>query len=115
VVEVGLAGVGLKVASQRQVDMATTCSSAGAGRIRVELAVDGTRVASYTGAAFDARGCGAAAFHYGATDPRATAFHAGFERFTASEPATRRRTVRVRKAAVTKERPNTRQAWGNRR
>ncbi|MGW2721216.1 serine/threonine-protein kinase [Streptomyces sp. NPDC001492] len=85
VVEVDLADVGLKVASRQQVDMAMTCSPAGAGRIRVELGVDGTRVASYTGAAFDARGCGVAAFHYSATDPRGTAFHAGFERFTASE------------------------------
>lgn len=89
VVEVDLADVGLKVESQQQVDMSMTCSSAGAGLIKVELAVDGKRVASYTGAAFDARGCGLAAFHYSATDPRGTAFHAGFERFTASEPSTR--------------------------
>ncbi|MFI7400462.1 serine/threonine-protein kinase [Streptomyces sp. NPDC049541] len=87
VVEVDLADVGLKVASRQQVDMSMTCSPAGAGRIRVELGVDGTPVASYTGAAFDARGCGLAAFHYSATDPQGTAFHAGFERFTASEPA----------------------------
>ncbi|MFF4803647.1 serine/threonine-protein kinase [Streptomyces sp. NPDC001351] len=85
VVEVDLADAGLKVASQQQVDMSMTCSPAGAGRIKVELGVDGTRVASYTGAAFDARGCGVAAFHYSATDPQGTAFHAGFERFTASE------------------------------
>ncbi|MEV6940524.1 serine/threonine-protein kinase [Streptomyces sp. NPDC051172] len=87
VVEVDLADAGLKVASQQQVDMSMTCSPAGAGRIKVELGVDGTRVASYTGAAFDSRGCGVAAFHYSATDPQGTAFHAGFERFTASEPA----------------------------
>ena len=85
VVEVDLADVGLKVASQQQVDMSMTCSPAGTGRIKVELGVDGTRVASYTGAAFDARGCGVAAFHYSATDPQGTAFHAGFERFTAAE------------------------------
>ena len=85
VVEADLADLGLKVASQQQVDMSMTCSSAGAGRIKVQLAVDGTRVASYTGAAFDARGCGVAAFHYSATDPQGTAFHAGFERFTAAE------------------------------
>ncbi|GAA2479809.1 hypothetical protein GCM10010276_15540 [Streptomyces longisporus] len=85
VVEVDLADAGLKVASRQQVDMSMTCSPAGAGRIRVELGVDGTRVASYTGAAFDARGCGVAAFHYSATDPQGTAFHAGFERFTATE------------------------------
>ncbi|NUT25638.1 MAG: serine/threonine protein kinase [Streptomyces sp.] len=89
VVEVDLADVGLKVASQQQVDMSMTCSSAGEGRIRVELAVDGTRVASYTGSAFAERGCGVSAFHYSATDPRGTAFHAGFERFTASEPSAR--------------------------
>ncbi|MFF4506784.1 protein kinase [Streptomyces sp. NPDC001401] len=86
VVEVDLADVGLKVEDRQQVDMSMTCSAAGAGRIKVELAVDGTRVASYTGAAFDQRGCGLAAFHYSATDPQGTAFHAGFERFTASEP-----------------------------
>ncbi|MGW2521881.1 serine/threonine-protein kinase [Streptomyces sp. NPDC001617] len=85
VVEVDLADLGLKVESRQQVDMSMTCSSAGRGRIRVQLAVDGTLVASYTGAAFDERGCGVAAFHYSATDPRGTAFHAGFERFTASE------------------------------
>ncbi|NUR02978.1 MAG: serine/threonine protein kinase [Streptomyces sp.] len=85
VVEADLADVGLKVASRQQVDMSMTCSPAGAGRIRIELGVNGTRVASYTGAAFDARGCGVAAFHYSATDPQGTAFHAGFERFTASE------------------------------
>lgn len=85
VVEVDLADVGLKVESQQQVDMSMTCSSAGEGRIKVELAVDGTRVASYTGAAFGERGCGVAAFHYSATDPQGTAFHAGFDRFTASE------------------------------
>ncbi|MGW3121009.1 serine/threonine-protein kinase [Streptomyces sp. NPDC001107] len=85
VVEVDLGDVGLKVASRQQVDMSMTCSSAGAGRITVQLAVDGTRVASYTGGAFDARGCGVAAFHYSATDPQGTAFHAGFERFTAAE------------------------------
>ncbi|MFE5814844.1 serine/threonine-protein kinase [Streptomyces sp. NPDC056479] len=89
VVEVDLADVGLKVESQQQVDMSMTCSSAGEGRIKVELAVDGTRVASYTGAVFDERGCGVAAFHYSATDPRGTAFHAGFERFNASEPSAR--------------------------
>ncbi|WP_406470365.1 serine/threonine-protein kinase [Streptomyces sp. NBC_01615] len=89
VVEVDLADVGLKVESQQQVDMSMTCSSAGEGRIKVELAVDGTRVASYTGTAFDERGCGVAAFHYSATDPQGTAFHAGFERFTASEPSAR--------------------------
>nr|WP_234478889.1 serine/threonine-protein kinase [Streptomyces sp. MBT65] len=88
VVEVNLADVGLKVRSQQQVDMTMTCSAAGQDRIKVELAVDGTRVASYTGAAFDARGCGVAAFHYSATDPRGTAYHAGFERFTATELAT---------------------------
>ncbi|MEU7061329.1 serine/threonine-protein kinase [Streptomyces sp. NPDC046197] len=88
VVEVDLADLGLRVESQQQVDMSMTCSSAGEGRIKVELAVDGTRVASYTGAAFDERGCGVAAFHYSATDPQGTAFHAGFERFTASEPST---------------------------
>jgi len=84
VVEVNLADLGLEVESRQQVDMSMTCSSAGAGRIKVELAVNGTRVASYTGVAFDARGCGVAAFHYSATDPRGTAFHAGFERFIAS-------------------------------
>lgn len=89
VVEVNLADVGLKVDSQQLVDMAMNCSSAGAGLIKVELTVDGTQVASYTGAAFDQRGCGVAAFHYSATDPRDTAFHAGFERFTASEPPAR--------------------------
>ncbi|WP_406335746.1 serine/threonine-protein kinase [Streptomyces sp. NBC_00203] len=89
VVEVDLADVGLKVESQQQIDMSMTCSSAGEGRIKVELAVDGTRVASYTGTAFDERGCGVAAFHYSATDPQGTAFHAGFERFTASEPSAR--------------------------
>ncbi|MFD4553212.1 serine/threonine-protein kinase [Streptomyces sp. NPDC058469] len=89
VVEVDLADVGLKVESQRQVDMSMTCSSAGEGRIKVELAVDGTRVAAYTGAAFDARGCGVAVFHYSATDPRGTAYHAGFERFTATELSAR--------------------------
>ncbi|MEW1824212.1 serine/threonine-protein kinase [Streptomyces sp. NPDC088196] len=87
VVEVDLADLGLKLASQRQIDMSMTCSSAGAGRIKVELAVNGTRVASYTGAAFDERGCGVAAFHYSATDPQGTAYHAGFERFTATELA----------------------------
>jgi hypothetical protein len=86
VVEANLADLGLKVGTQQQVDMSMTCSSAGAGRIKVELAVDGTRVASYTGTAFAERGCGLAAFHYSATDPQGTAFHAGFERFTASEP-----------------------------
>ncbi|MCX5563386.1 serine/threonine-protein kinase [Streptomyces sp. NBC_00038] len=86
VVEVDLADVGLKVESQQEIDMSMTCSSAGEGRIKVELAVDGTRVASYTGVAFAERGCGVAAFHYNATDPQGTAFHAGFERFTASEP-----------------------------
>jgi serine/threonine protein kinase len=85
VVEVDLADLGLKVASQRQIDMSMTCSSAGEGRIKVELAVNGTRVAAYTGAAFDERGCGVAAFHYSATDPQGTAYHAGFERFTATE------------------------------
>ncbi|MFG2372010.1 serine/threonine-protein kinase [Streptomyces sp. NPDC048504] len=89
VVEVNLADLGLKVESQRQVDMSMTCSSAGEGRIKVELAVDGTRVAAYTGAAFDARGCGVAAFHYSATDSRGTAYHAGFERFTATELSAR--------------------------
>ncbi|MDC2960226.1 serine/threonine-protein kinase [Streptomyces gilvifuscus] len=89
VVEVNLADMGLRVDSRQLVDMAMNCSSAGAGLIKVELAVDGTQVASYTGAAFDARGCGVAAFHYSATDPRGTAFHAGFERFTASEPPAR--------------------------
>ncbi|MER5505277.1 serine/threonine-protein kinase [Streptomyces sp. NPDC002766] len=89
VVEVNLADVGLKVDSRQLVDMAMNCSSAGAGLIKVELTVDGTQVASYTGAAFDQRGCGVAAFHYSATDPRDTAFHAGFERFTASEPPAR--------------------------
>ncbi|MCX5054116.1 MULTISPECIES: serine/threonine-protein kinase [unclassified Streptomyces] len=87
VVEVDLADKGLRVESRQLVDMSMTCSSAGQGRIKVELAVDGTRVASYTGAAFDERGCGVAAFHYSATDPKGTAFHAGFERFTASEPS----------------------------
>ncbi len=87
VVEVNLADLGLEVDSRQQVDMSMTCSPAGAGRIKVELAVNGTRVASYTGVAFDARGCGLAAFHYSATDPRGTAFHAGFERFIASELA----------------------------
>ncbi|MFJ9901651.1 serine/threonine-protein kinase [Streptomyces sp. NPDC101152] len=85
VVEAGLGDVGLRVRNGQQVDMAMTCSPAGDGLIKVELAVDGKRVASYTGAAFDDRGCGLAAFHYSATDPRGTAFHAGFERFTASE------------------------------
>ncbi|MFE2420729.1 serine/threonine-protein kinase [Streptomyces hokutonensis] len=85
VVEVDLADLGLEVETGQEVDMAMTCSSAGTGRIKVELAVNGTRVASYTGVAFDARGCGVAAFHYSATDPRGTAFHAGFERFIASE------------------------------
>ncbi|MET7473703.1 serine/threonine-protein kinase [Streptomyces sp. NPDC005648] len=85
VVEVDLADLGLKVDDRQQVDMSMTCSSAGRGQIRVRLAVDGTLVASYTGAAFADRGCGVAAFHYSATDPRGTAFHAGFERFTASE------------------------------
>lgn len=89
VVEVDLADVGLKVASQRQIDMSMTCSSAGAGRIKVELAVNGTRVAAYTGAAFGERGCGVAAFHYSATDPQGTAYHAGFERFTATELSAR--------------------------
>ncbi len=89
VVEVDLADVGIKVRSQREVDMSMTCSAAGAGRIKVELAVNGTRVASYTGAAFDARGCGVAAFHYSATDPQGTAYHAGFERFTATELSAR--------------------------
>ncbi|GAA4072616.1 hypothetical protein GCM10022233_57280 [Streptomyces shaanxiensis] len=89
VVEVDLADVGLKVDSQQQVEMSMNCSAAGEGRIKVELAVDGTRVATYTGAAFDERGCGVAAFHYSATDPQGTAFHAGFERFTASEPLVR--------------------------
>ncbi|MFI6407490.1 serine/threonine-protein kinase [Streptomyces sp. NPDC050548] len=84
VVEVNLADLGLEVDSRQQVDMSMTCSSAGTGRIKVELAVNGTRVASYTGVAFDARGCGVAAFHYSATDPKGTAFHAGFERFIAS-------------------------------
>ncbi|MFJ9243696.1 serine/threonine-protein kinase [Streptomyces sp. NPDC101776] len=87
VVEVNLADMGLKVRSQQQVDMTMTCSSAGQGRIKVELGVNGTRVASYTGAAFHARGCGVAAFHYSATDPLGTAYHAGFERFTATELA----------------------------
>ncbi|WP_405657039.1 serine/threonine-protein kinase [Streptomyces sp. NBC_00079] len=87
VVEVDLADKGLRVESRQLVDMSMTCSSAGQGRIKVELAVDGTRVASYTGAAFGERGCGVAAFHYSATDPKGTAFHAGFERFTASEPS----------------------------
>lgn len=87
VVEVDLADKGLRVESRQLVDMSMTCSSAGQGRVKVELAVDGTRVASYTGAAFDERGCGVAAFHYSATDPKGTAFHAGFERFTASEPS----------------------------
>lgn len=86
VVEVDLADLGLEVDSGQQVDMSMTCSSAGTGRIKVALAVNGTRVASYTGLAFDARGCGVAAFHYSATDPKGTAFHAGFERFIASEP-----------------------------
>ncbi|MEV6537595.1 serine/threonine-protein kinase [Streptomyces sp. NPDC051665] len=85
VVEVNLADLGLKVQSRRQVDMSMICSSAGEGRIKVELAVNGTRVAAYTGNAFDARGCGVAAFHYSATDPQGTAYHAGFERFTATE------------------------------
>jgi hypothetical protein len=85
VVEVDLSDVGLRVDSRQLVDMAMTCSPAGGGRITVELAVDGTQVASYTGTAFHDRGCGLAAFHYSATDPRGTAFHAGFERFTASE------------------------------
>jgi serine/threonine protein kinase len=85
VVEMNLADVGLKVKTDQQVDMSMTCSSAGTGRIKVELALNGTRVASYTGAAFDARGCGLAAFHYSATDAQGTAFHAGFERFTATE------------------------------
>ena len=85
VVEVNLADLGLEVETGQEVDMSMTCSSAGAGRIKVELAVNGTRVASYAGVAFDARGCGVAAFHYSATDPRGTAFHAGFERFIASE------------------------------
>ncbi|WP_316767683.1 serine/threonine-protein kinase [Streptomyces sasae] len=89
VVEVDLADLGLQVESRQQVDMSMTCSPAGEGRIEVELAVDGNKVASYTGAAFDARGCGVAAFHYSATDPQGTAFHAGFERFTASELPTR--------------------------
>ncbi|WP_329352137.1 serine/threonine protein kinase [Streptomyces sp. NBC_01261] len=70
VVEVNLADLGLKVESRRQIDMSMTCSSAGEGRIKVELAVNGTRVAAYTG---------------NATDPRGTAYHAGFERFTATE------------------------------
>ncbi|MGI5452309.1 serine/threonine-protein kinase [Streptomyces sp. CA-249302] len=85
VVEADLADLGLRVEARQLVDMSMTCSSAGAGRITVELAVDGTRVASYTGAAFDGRGCGVAAFHYSATDPQGTRFHAGFERFTATE------------------------------
>ncbi len=85
VVEVDLADLGLEVETGKEVDMSMTCSPAGAGRIKVELAVNGTRVASYTGVAFDARGCGLAAFHYSATDPRGTAFHAGFERFIAAE------------------------------
>jgi serine/threonine protein kinase len=85
VVEVDLADVGLKLASRREIDMSMTCSAAGQGRIKVGLAVNGTSVASYTGAAFDARGCGVAAFHYSATDPQGTAYHAGFERFTATE------------------------------
>lgn len=89
VVEVNLADLGLKVESRRQIDMSMTCSSAGEGRIKVELAVNGTRVAAYTGNAFDARGCGVAAFHYSATDPRGTAYHAGFERFTATELSAR--------------------------
>jgi len=89
VVEVDLPDLGLKVDDRQQVDMTMTCSSAGQGQIRVQLAVDGTLVASYTGAAFPDRGCGVAAFHYSATDPRGTAFHAGFERFTASELPTR--------------------------
>ncbi|MEV7391373.1 serine/threonine-protein kinase [Streptomyces sp. NPDC091215] len=89
VVEVDLADLGLQVESRQQVDMSMTCSPAGEGRIEVALAVDGNKVASYTGAAFDARGCGVAAFHYSATDPQGTAFHAGFERFTASELPTR--------------------------
>ncbi|WP_405970204.1 serine/threonine protein kinase [Streptomyces sp. NBC_00988] len=89
VVEVNLADLGLKVESRQQVDMSMTCSSAGGGRIKVELAVNGTRVAAYTGNAFDARGCGVAAFHYSATDPRGTAYHAGFERFTATELSAR--------------------------
>ncbi len=89
VVEVDLADVGLRVDSQQQVALSMTCSPAGDGQIKVELGVDGTRVASYTGAAFDARGCGVAAFHYSATDPRGTAFSAGFDRFTASEPSAR--------------------------
>ncbi|MCI3275383.1 serine/threonine-protein kinase [Streptomyces cylindrosporus] len=89
VVEADLTDLGLTVEPRQLVDMSMTCASAGAGRITVELAVDGTRVASYTGAAFDARGCGVAAFHYSATDPRGTRFHAGFERFTASELPTR--------------------------
>ncbi|AZQ39928.1 serine/threonine protein kinase [Streptomyces cyaneochromogenes] len=86
VVEVDLADVGLKVDSRQQIEMSMNCSAAGEGRIKVELAVDGTRVATYTGEAFDERSCGVAAFHYSATDPQGTAFHAGFERFTASEP-----------------------------
>ncbi|MGW3096657.1 serine/threonine-protein kinase [Streptomyces sp. NPDC001102] len=89
VVEVNLADVGLRVDSRQLVDMAMNCSSAGAGLIKVDLAVDGKQVASYTGAAFDRRGCGVADFHYSATDPRGTAFHAGFERFAASEPPAR--------------------------
>ncbi|WP_405856378.1 hypothetical protein OG407_07985 [Streptomyces sp. NBC_01515] len=56
----------------------------------VELAVNGTRVAAYTGNAFDARGCGVAAFRFSATDPRGTACHAGFERFTVTELSARR-------------------------
>ncbi|MFJ3673181.1 serine/threonine-protein kinase [Streptomyces sp. NPDC090106] len=86
VVEVDLRDLGLELASRQPIDMTMTCTPAGAGRIEVELAVDGTRVASYTGAAFTGRGCGVSAFHYNTTDPEGTAFHAGFERFTASEP-----------------------------
>ncbi|MBC9714857.1 serine/threonine protein kinase [Streptomyces sp. TRM66268-LWL] len=86
VVEVNLADAGMEVKSQQQIDMALTCTPTGQGRIRVELALDGKRVAAYTGPAFTARGCGVSAFHYNETDPEGTAFHSGFERFTAAEP-----------------------------
>ncbi len=86
VVEVNLADVGLKVESQQEVDISMSCAQAGEGRIKVALLVGRKQVATYTGAAFDARGCGITAFHYDAKDPEGTDFHAGFERFSATEP-----------------------------
>ncbi|WP_199547198.1 serine/threonine-protein kinase [Streptomyces sp. N35] len=86
VVEKNLADLGLKVTSRQEIDMALTCTPAGEGRIKVELALGGRTVAAYTGDAFTSLGCGVSAFHYNETDPEGTAFHAGFERFTAEEP-----------------------------